>query len=361
MKKLIIINQIQFGYNNATYYYCKYLKDDFDIVYICWDHGLPKIATDGVRVVYVNRNGNIPVRTWRFLRAALEQINDRQAIVFIKYFKGVSLALRLLRPRRCFVLDIRTGSVHKNAAVRWFHDARLRFETRFFRHVTVISQGLAEKLGIAHKAHILPLGADVISSADKTFDRLRLLYVGTLSNRNIDITIHGFKRFYDEFGKQIPVSYTIIGTGPGNEKQALRELAIRYGLEKVVTVAGAIPHPQLGPWFDAANVGVAYVPITDYYDCQPVTKTFEYLLSGMAVIATNTSENRKIIDSSNGVLVGDKAEDFYLGLKLIYQKRKRFQSAKIRQNAIGFTWKNIVEKNLGVYLKNLNKKPHIKK
>ncbi len=57
----------------------------------------------------------------------------------------------------------------------------------------------------------------------------------------------------------------------------------------------------------------------------------------------------------NGVLVGDKAEDFYLGLKLIYQKRKRFQSAKIRQNAMGFTWKNIVENNLGVYLKNLNK------
>jgi glycosyltransferase involved in cell wall biosynthesis len=353
MKKLIIINQVQFGHHIDTFYYCKYLKDAFDIVYICWDHGLPKIKMDSTRVVYVSRKGNILIRSMRFLRQALGRIGDKKAIIFIKYFKGVSLALRLLRPTHCFVLDIRTASVHKSPVVRRFYDARLKFETRFFRHVTVISQSLAEKLNIAHKAHILPLGADVISSAEKILDGLHLLYVGTLFNRNIDVTIHGFKQFYEEFKNRIPLSYTIIGSGPDNEEQALRKLIARYGLEEILNVTGSIPHPQLKPWFDAANIGVSYVPLIDYYDCQPVTKTFEYLLAGIPVIATNTSENRKIIGPQNGVLVGDSAEDFYSGLKAIFEKRRLLDSAKIRNEAMEYTWENIVTKNLTVYLKQI--------
>jgi len=353
MKKIIIINQIPFGHHSDTYYYCNYLKDDYDIVYICWDHGLPKIEMNGVRIVYASRKGNILVRSVRFLRQALGQIEDKKAVVFIRYFKGVSLALRLLRPTHRFVLDIRSGSVHKNPIVRKFHDARLKLEARFFRHVTVISQGLAEKLGIAGKAHILPVGADVISYSNKTFGGLHLLYVGTLFNRNIDVTIHGFKQFYDEFKKQVPLSYTIIGSGPNNEEQALRKLVARYGLEEIVNVTGAIPHTQLKPWFDAAYVGVSYVPLTDYYDCQPATKTFEYLLSGMPVLATNTSENRKVIEQGNGVLVGDTAEDFYSGLKTIFAKRRLFDSAKIRNKAMGFSWENIVQNNLKAYIEKI--------
>jgi glycosyltransferase involved in cell wall biosynthesis len=356
MKKLIIINQSQFGHQTDTYYYCKYLKDDYDIIYICWDHGLPKIEMNGVRVVYVSRKGDIMVRTMRFLRQAIGQINDNRSIVVIKYFKGASLALRVLRPTHCFVLDIRTGSVHQNPINRMLHDARLKFETRFFKNVTVVSQSLAEKLNISHKAHILPQGADIISSANKNFGRLHLLYVGTLFNRNIEITIDGFKKFYDEAGSQAPISYTIIGTGPNSEEQALRKLVAQYGLEEIVNIIGAIPHPQLKPYFDAANIGVSYVPLTDYYDCQPVTKTFEYLLSGMPVIATRTTENKKVIEQKNGVLVGETAEEFYFGLKKIFENRASINSEKIRTSSMDYTWEKIVQKNLKVYFENFGKK-----
>jgi hypothetical protein len=36
-KKLLIINKIQFGYHTDTFKYCQYLKDEFDITYICFD------------------------------------------------------------------------------------------------------------------------------------------------------------------------------------------------------------------------------------------------------------------------------------------------------------------------------------
>ena len=308
---------------------------------------------DGVKVIYVNRKGNFLLRSIRFLRQAVGHIGDKRAIVFTMYFKGVSLALRALRPRHCFVLNIRTGSVNKNPRIRWFQDERLKFEARFFKHVTVISHSLAEKLGIAANAHILPLGADVISSMEKSFNNLHLLYVGTLLNRNVEVTIQGFKQFYDKFKARTHISYTIIGNGPNNEEQLLRKLVADYGLTETVSVTGSIPHTQMESWFDSANVGVSYVPRTDYYDCQPVTKTFEYLLSGMPVIATNTSENRRVISPENGLLVGDSAIDFYSGLKTIFEKLNLFDSTKIRNQATDFNWKNIIKNNLKRYLERI--------
>ncbi len=78
MKKLIIISQEQFGYHIDTYYYCKYLRDEFDIDYICWDQGLPKMDMTRVRVYYVSRESCIPVRTIRFLRTALMLTRDKK-------------------------------------------------------------------------------------------------------------------------------------------------------------------------------------------------------------------------------------------------------------------------------------------
>jgi len=347
---LLIINSIQFGYHIDTYYYCKYLSDKYFITYLCWDHSLPKIDLPRVKVIYVNRRGNMVTRSLRFLRYAFKEFRHDPTIVFIKYFKIVSLALRLLKPTYNYVLDIRTGSVHKNRIIRKLHDARLKFEIRFYKNVTVISESLAQKLDISDRAHILPLGADVISNKNKTFKELNLLYVGTLHSRNIDITIHGFKKFYDEFKNQILITYTIIGSGLDNEEISLRNIVDKYDISKIVKITGQIPHNQLTPFFESSNIGISYVPLTDYYDVQPVTKTYEYLLSGMPVVATNTSENRKVINQGNGVLIGDTAEDFYTGLKTILKNRLFFDSVKIRNNSMEYTWYNIVDKNLKIYL-----------
>ena len=48
---------------------------------------------------------------------------------------------------------------------------------------------------------ILPLGADIISHTDKDFNCLKLLYMGTLSNRHIIDTVKGVKMFKEQISR----------------------------------------------------------------------------------------------------------------------------------------------------------------
>ncbi|GAG65104.1 unnamed protein product, partial [marine sediment metagenome] len=214
----------------------------------------------------------------------------------------------------------------------------MRLEASFFKHITVISESLAEMLQIVDRAHILPAGADILSLQDKEFDEFNLIYIGTLYNRALDLTIKGFRQFYEEKKSHVPITYTIIGGGSNREEEILKDLVARYGLSEIVSVTGWIPQDKLRVHFDSANVGVSYIPLTKYYDVQPPTKTFEYLLAGMPVIATYTAENRKIINPGNGVLVGDTVEDFYSGLVGIYENRRSFDSKRIRASSKDCSW-----------------------
>jgi hypothetical protein len=56
---------------------------------------------------------------------------------------------------------------------------------------------------------------------------------------------------------------------------------------------------------------VSFVPITPWYNNQPPTKTFEYLLAGLPVIATKTHENEKVLkDEPLSELINDDVDSF---------------------------------------------------
>ena len=86
---------------------------------------------------------------------------------------------------------------------------------------SIISQSLGQKLGVPNNSLILPLGSDIISLTKKAVPPMRLLYVGTLYNRNIDQTIKGFSKFYHEYKNETEISYTIIGSGLHDEVNEL--------------------------------------------------------------------------------------------------------------------------------------------
>lgn len=351
MNHIVIITSAQFGYHIDTYYYCKHLKHRCSVTYIGWDLGFAPITLNGVKVISVSRKGGLN-RIIRLLNVIRCQTTNKNSVVFIKYFKFLSWLFRLMRPFNPMVLDIRTGSVEKNRFARSFYDAVLKIETLFFKHITVISSGLSGKLGLSN-ARLLPLGAETISSADKVFDKCRMLYVGTLFNRNIETLLRGLANYRTRSNvHDKKVSLTIVGDGSPGQLDALVAAAEQWNLTDIVAFTGRVPHDQLKPIFDAHNVGVSYIPLTPFFDHQPPTKTFEYLMSGMPVIATRTSANQLIITPENGVLTGDTAEEIYRGIQTMQQKLDRFSSGQIRQSCRDYEWPKIVD-NLYIYLCNL--------
>jgi glycosyltransferase involved in cell wall biosynthesis len=122
----------------------------------------------------------------------------------------------------------------------------------------------------------------------------------------------------------------------------LRKLAVELGIAERVNFPGYIRSDALRSYLEAANVGVAYVPCTPYYDNQPPTKTFEYLLAGMPVIATATGEHRRIVTDANGILVKDSPEGFYDGLRRLVDGRRRYDSDAIRHTVAEYSWEDLI-------------------
>jgi glycosyltransferase involved in cell wall biosynthesis len=354
--RLLFVYPNQFGYHTDSYKYCEYLQSTFDIIYICFDQGFDRLVLPGINVIYMpyslgkirrllNFYSSLVILTWR------EKID----ILFTIRFKYCFL-IGIFARSRVKILDFRSGDLNSSIFKRTTYNILMRFDAIFFYNISVISVGLRRLLKLGEHAMILPLGADIISHKIRSFNRLDMIYVGTLSLRNIEQTIEGVSDFLNQNPELLDlVSYNIIGFGTKEEVQSIKECIIRSGYINNIHFLGRKKYTDLVQYLDTCNIGISYVPITPYYEFQPVTKLFEYMLSGMPVVATNTHENRLIVNETNGVLITDNAEAFSSGLSKLYQNRNSYNSDQIRESVESYTWENIVNNTLKPYMLNLLK------
>jgi glycosyltransferase involved in cell wall biosynthesis len=198
------------------------------------------------------------------------------------------------------------------------------------------------------------LGSEIYFAGNHIFNSLNLLYVGTFDDRNISETIKGLHLFLQNNEvRGIKICYTIIGFGSDSESFRILKSISEYHMSDFVKYLGRKNHNKLIHYFEQSNIGIVFVPQKPGYDCQPVTKLFEYMLAGMPVVATNTYENRLIVNENNGVLINDSAEDFCNGLMKIYNQRNSFSSSEIRKSVELYSWEKIVNTNLKPYLQKL--------
>lgn len=353
-RKLLIINKVPFGYHTDSYKYCQYLKDEFEITYLCLDQDKKKIFLDDIQVVYfpyLNTHSN--------LRKALEFVyfcrnyiqRNNFDLIFVVYFQMASL-IRIAKPLDKFILDIRTGAIGRSKKRRKLYNTIMVIESKFYKNLTIISDSLRQKLKLnTKKCHILPLGADELSKTNKSFEFLRLIYVGTLSSRHIEETVIGLSKFIEKNNvNKLTVSYDIFGSGTVSEEALLLSKIEKSNLSEIVKFHGRKTHEQIKDYFDKCNVGISYVPLVDYFECQPPTKIFEYIRSGMYCIATDTIESKKLINKNNGTLCKDNPESFSQALEYVYINCRNFRSKYIRESLYEFSWFNIVNYNLKNYL-----------
>ncbi len=341
-RKLLIVNHSQFGYHIDYVQYVRFLKSDFDITFLCWDYKLNPVYESGMSVYYVSRKGNKLIRNIRFVKEAANLIKTSSYhCTFIHYFLGCSVITFLVNKKQFIHLDIRTGSVISNSFFRSFYNFILRIESCLFKSISIVSGGLRTYLRIRSNAYILPLGANAIYVPRHSKSKIGLLYVGTFSGRQIEDTVEGLGLFLYK-NAEANISYTIIGEGSENELKLIVDKIKKYKLEKYVLVKGYIPHNELHQYYGESNVGVSYVPLTPYFNYQPPTKTFEYLMAGMPVIATGTYEHRQIVHDVNGIIIEDTPESFAEGISLLYEGITQYNEQMIRCSVEGSEWSTIV-------------------
>lgn len=345
MKKILFIDRSQLGLITDYLMYCKILSSHYHIHYICFDMGKPKLLIPNVHVTYVPRWGNFTCRAILFLFYCLVTILFFNGFVFIANFPKCSILKRLLFWKRMHV-DVRTLSVESTEEERRLADSQLIKDIRYFDSSSFISKGIQAKIlqNVKH-SYILPLGADVISNSNKSFNNLNLLYVGTLNNRHIIETVKGYVNFVKSH-PNIKTHYDIVGDGINHELEEIDKFIKSQDMGQYITLHGRINYSELLPFFDSHNIGVSYIPITDYYQCQPPTKTYEYILSGLICLGTATDSNKEIINEKNGVLHLDNCTAFEEALEFILKNKDKYNSKIIRDTLIPYQWKNIIDKYL---------------
>lgn len=343
-RNLLFVTHRQYGYDIPYLNHCKYLMVDFNITYLCCDYGRKKIHEKGIEIIYISYLGNIFKRKALFIKGILEIIRKQEyKFVFFKYFKGCFIVPLIYRRKFWFHLDINSGSISLKPMIRKLHNLLLRYESHCFKSVSIISPGLKKSLKVSRNAHILPMGANPMVIKHQFENRVNMLYIGTLENRRIEETVIGLGLFMRK-NNGADVNYKIIGVGKGGEiEQIIKEIE-KYELHNHVELLGYIPHNNLDQYFAKANVGISYIPVTPGYDFQPPVKTFEYLMAGLPVIATNTHENRIIIGENNGILISDNPESFAISIEHMYDRIDDFNDKIVRESVKEYKWETIASK-----------------
>lgn len=348
MKRVLYVSSGQFGYVVGAQYYAKYLyKLGYNVAFICGDLGLPKIPSPkDVEVYYVPLNDcKSRIEKRKRLLDEVKLRRDNFDIFVVRYFLMCSILVNELKDKYCYI-DYRTGRLDSVKYRRFLYNFISRIEMSFAYKVFILSEDLAKLIRLPKSRYILlPLGADDLSSGEpkEYIENLNLLYIGTLNLRNIEESVIGFARFYNEYKHRYKsLSYNIVGRGSDSEIKRLKDTISKYKMDGLVIFHGSKTHEESKELFDFCNCGVSYVPETTYFDCQPSTKIFEYTLSGLICVATSTSENVKVISSENGILCHSTPDSFFQALTLLYENRLKYDWMKVKQSLSNHSWESIV-------------------
>lgn len=243
------------------------------------------------------------------------------------------------------ILDVRSSIISKHKIVRLLKNYILRLESHFFYRHFVISKEINDFLKLNLNCEIIPLGSNPNGFSLKKFDTLRILYIGTFHLRNLHIFIDALGYAYTQ--KKIDFEYfSIIGFGSPKDIDLISNAIKKWKLDNKIKMLGKLTSPITYDFLKSHNLGISYVPVTDFFYFQPPTKTIEYLMSGMPVIATNNILSNSLINHLNGVIIGDSFDECVIGISKFYQNFPNYNSNQIIENTKVYSWEQIIERFL---------------
>ena len=283
-------------------------------------------------------------------------------IVYERYALWSHAALEAARTSGATtVLEVNAPLIEEQERFRSLHDrdAALAASRRAFAAADIIvavSEEVGDYLGgfpqARHKVQVIPNGVNAQRFSDGTARRLRkpegftIGFVGTLKPwHGVDILLRTFARLEAQI---VGSRLLIVGDGP--QRDALTRLATQLGVIDKVTFTGSVAPDAVPGLLADMDVGVApYPALTDFY-FSPL-KVYEYMASGLPVVASRIGQLNRIIDEQiDGLLCapGD-VDDLCAALLRIHEDPAAAQSMgqqgqqKVRAH---HTWQSVAERVL---------------
>lgn len=365
MKKMVIASKCQYGYNTDYFQMANRLaQKGVEVEVVCFDQRLAKMeAPQNVNVTYVERG---PSKLGNYLRNLFsigsfivknkKQLNWVVVSGTIELCGILPLALKFFTPAIHWILDIRTCSVVPNQRKRKVYDFLTWLSSYFFDKTTIISHLTAKRLKISGY-EVLPLGADCyVDLKSKTFNnrKLNFLYIGKFDDRRIEDVIGAFKKLDDKLPDDIERRLDIVGFSDNPKVTAkILEALDEKREDGRIIFHGRQSHEVMKPLFQEATIGFSYVPITEFFDVQPPTKTFEYIMNGIICIGTKTKANLEIIGERNGVVTADSEESLLAGIQDVLANMGSYNSVDIARTVEMYKWQSIVD-NFYLFLERMD-------
>jgi len=195
------------------------------------------------------------------------------------------------------------------------------------------------------KVYIQPLGVDLDLFKKRSSRRFhetepRVVYLTSIARqRGVDCAIHALRLLQEH---KLRPQLLLVGTGPKEDLQWIRDLAEREGVKDQVRFLGPVPHEQVPQILEECDIGLSPLPDLLSYRVSSPTKVFEYLAMGLVVIASDLPAHRVIIqDGENGLLAPpDKPEAWAEAIaKVCWDEdlRKKLQN-RARESAKRYDW-----------------------
>jgi len=273
------------------------------------------------------------------------------------------------RTRPLFVVDIRTVHMASKEEMNWRMEIRkiyFHFIQWVFNHYidgqTAITQRLADYLHIPHQKcwGIWESGVDLelfepcIQQRDWSHieQSVHLVYIGTLNDgRNVGVFCQAvIKRALA--GENFFL--TVIGSG--YESQSIAQLANEY--PTILHYHQPVPHKDIPLWLSKAHLGILPFPNEVKFQVSSPIKLFEYLASGLGIIATKIVPHLDYLGDSEFVFWAENStiEHFETALQQVWKNRTYLPelSKKAAIKAQSWSWEEATYKLYQSLLKGLS-------
>lgn len=165
-------------------------------------------------------------------------------------------------------------------------------------------------------------------------NQVKLIYIGSMDDgRNVAL-----------FGKAVIVAnqqgmnFTMTYIGEGAEMPDLLLLSKEHG--DWIRVHPPIPHQQVPNWLANAHVGILPFPNELKFRVSSPIKLFEYMASGLAILATRIECHTNVIDTDGYVFWAEEStqESFLETLRQVWERRETLPEMGKRAASASSRW-----------------------